>query len=93
MNAAKEKATAGKFKKITADELRKVRANNREIRRRSLNVAIMTSNSLIDQLRWCHSSACKDDALLAMVLLARLESAVKIKERLREIVACLEVVK
>lgn len=63
----------------------------RELRIISLQSAIRTAHLLEEQIRWNYSESCKHDALLALVLLGRLETAVKLKNKLTEIVACLEV--
>jgi len=65
--------------------------NARELRKLSLQSAIRTADLLTSQIRWNYSESCKTDALLAMLLLGRLETAAKLKNKLTEIVACLEV--
>lgn len=65
--------------------------SGRELRKRSLQSAIRTAQLLEAQIRWNYSESCKTDALLAMLLLGRLEAAAKLKNKLTEIVACLEV--
>jgi len=65
--------------------------NPRLLRKLSLQSAIRTAQLLEAQIRWNYSESCKQDALLAMLLLGRLETAAKLKNKLVEIVACLEV--
>lgn len=81
LNMSKKQSSGAKVKHPVARERRII----------SLQSAIRTAHLLEEQIRWNYSESCKHDALLALVLLGRLETAVKLKNKLTEIVACLEV--
>lgn len=52
--------------------------------------AASRADGLVRSIRAAHSAACESNPLLAMVLLGRIESALTLQRKLREIETCLK---